>query len=200
MQAQSYSDKYWDNHTRSTTRPSSRGGGSNGQDTLNINLVAGANGQEVRQYNMSSNDKKALANRLAQTIESRAATDEAYCTALAQAGIIEKKTSGSGRRMKTFWAVKDPVRLLDDGNPLEIPELLNVYLDYVQANEKGANDKPITRADAYQLITGIDPRDDNGKIKAERVLKGIILDNVAGTNSSIKYDMSQESAFGGLFD
>lgn len=166
------------------------GGGSRGAAAINVRIT-NKDGETIDTISIPKEDKEELVNTAHTLLQE--ALNKGTISADDLRGIYTPAT----RKKAASW---NDDNILSSEIVLSQPRILNEFINRLIKQGYQIDNQPISRVDAYELITGVNPRDNNGNIVSSRVLQGVILDGVSGTNSSINYDMSQESDFAGLFD
>lgn len=155
------------------------GGGGGGKGTAVANVrVTTANGEELQQIYLPDYAREELVNTAHTLLQEAINTDEISADDLKGFYTPERKSIGKHEPAK--W---NDDNLLSSEIVLRQPRILNTFINKIIEQGYEINGKPISRADAYMLITGINPYGTDGKIDANKVLHGIVLNGVAGRSA-----------------
>lgn len=155
------------------------GGGGGGKGTAVANVrVTTANGEELQQIYLPDYAREELVNTAHTLLQEAINTGEISADDLKGFYTPERK---NGTKLEPAKWNDD--NLLSSEIVLRQPRILNTFINKIIEQGYEINGKPISRADAYMLITGINPYGTDGKIDANKVLHGIVLDGVAGRSA-----------------
>lgn len=127
------------------------GGSSKDADYIPIRVVNGQYGQEYVSFEVDKNEKAALSNAVARSIDDAANAGDATAQALRDKYFVKKKRTDKAKT----W---DYDALINDGALYQVPGVLNRYLDELtnmgMTHTVNGNEMPYTRDELYDMITG----------------------------------------------
>lgn len=188
-QGTAYSDQYWASKNKGGytiddegnivfgAGSGGRGGSGNGTASLQVR-IRGKNGEEVKEIKIAKSDKEELVNTAHSLLQEAMNRGEISVDDLK--GIYTPANTLKGK--DASW---DDKVILSSKVVLNQPRILNKFIDKLVGSGYTIDGNKITRAQAYEMITGVSPYGNDGKIAANKVLRGVILDNVGGTSATI---------------
>lgn len=203
-QGTAYSDQYWASKNKGGYTIDDEGnivfsagnggrGGSGGSSSGTASLqvrIRGKNGDEVKEIKIAKSDKEELVNTAHSLLQEAMNRGEISVDDLK--GIYTPANKLNGK--DASW---DDKVILSSKVVLNQPRILNKFIDKLVGSGYTIDGNKISRAQAYEMITGVSPYGSDGKIATNKVLRGVTLDNVEGTSATID-GTSDGSA--GMFD